>query len=68
MADKGHGVNEQRKSSVKLNRLLIFGNILFILGVACYFTASQSLGVALGVFGIILEIGGVRQMISEQKR
>ncbi|MGI9326023.1 MAG: hypothetical protein ACR2PZ_12435 [Pseudomonadales bacterium] len=47
--------------------LLIFGNVLFVLGVISYFFASEPLGLALGAFGLVLEAGGVMQLIKHRQ-
>ena len=48
-------------------RLLIVGNVLFVLGVISYFFASPSMGIALGAFGIVLEIGGIVSLIRQKQ-
>ena len=52
---------------MRRNRAIIIGNLLFILAVVCYFTASPTLAYAIGAFGLILEIGGVVQLVKSNQ-
>lgn len=51
-----------------LNRLIIFGNILFLIAALCYFTVSENLAYAIGATALVLEAGGVVQLVRDRQR